>query len=229
MYGEGSEDHLRPFYSPSFTAAQWSAEAVGVAEKLERLARSSRLDPVRLVTVGRLTPNKNQRLVVQAVAELGRRGCDATLDIVGGGESEAELRELIREFQIENRVRLLGHRDTEEVWAAYRRADLNVLATKFEGYGKVLLEGMVAGTVPICTRSPVSEQITGGGARGRTFASDDLESLVDTILDVAMSPPTLSSMIDEGRERTQRMTLEAFEADVAQLVAACGVEPVGGR
>ncbi len=45
---------------------------------------------------------------------------------------------------------------------AFAAADLNLLSTRQEGYGKVLLEGMVHGVVPVFGESPVADEISGG-------------------------------------------------------------------
>lgn len=218
MYGAADRRHLRPFYSTSFTRAQWIAEGQGVEAKVGRLRRASLVDPLRLVIVGRLSENKNQALAIRAVASLVEHGIDARLEVVGSGECDGALRELVSELDLGQRVTMRGKLDAEEVWEAYRRADLNLLTTRNEGFGKVLLEGMVAGAIPVCTESPVSLEITDRGSCGRTFPVDDLDQLVATLTELAASPAALAGHIGAARAHTESTTLEAFAADVRALL-----------
>ena len=88
-------------------------------------------DAPTVVTIGRLVPVKNQRMLIEAVHLLRERDVNLTLLIAGDGVLKEELSNWIRECRLEDQVRLLGHRsDVEVVLAA---ADIFALPSNSEG------------------------------------------------------------------------------------------------
>ena len=100
-----------------------------------------------LLSVGHLTKRKGHHLAIQALPELP----DTTLLIAGDGWMEGELRDLARSLGVEDRVRLLGHVEQEDLKEYYGVADALVLASSREGIANVLIESMACGTPVIAT------------------------------------------------------------------------------
>ncbi|CAN5738965.1 hypothetical protein BH24ACT4_BH24ACT4_01280 [soil metagenome] len=211
--------HLEPFFSPSFSADDWADAAPGVASKLERLSDPSHSGPWRAVVVGRLTPNKNQQASVRAVAAARDAGVDLVLDVIGDGPQRAALEALSRELGIEDAVRFLGSLEHGAVLESFAHADLHLLTTRQEGYGKVLLEGMVHATVPIFSESPVAAEISGGGSRGVVVDPADVEAMAEAIVALVGDRERWTSMSIDARAFAATVTLDAFEDQVADVLA----------
>jgi len=95
-----------------------------------------------ILNVGQLEARKNQRYLVQAAAELKRQQQEFALVLVGQGEDEALLRQMIADADLGNHVFLLGyHRD---IMGLLRSADLYVHAALRENCPLVLIEAMAA-------------------------------------------------------------------------------------
>jgi teichuronic acid biosynthesis glycosyltransferase TuaC len=95
-----------------------------------------------LISVGSLIERKGHHRTIEAMRQLP----GFQLIIVGDGPERERLSGLIREYHLEDRVRLLGprpHRDLPELYGA---ADASVLASSREGWANVLLESMACGT-----------------------------------------------------------------------------------
>lgn len=210
--------HLEPFFSPSYSAADMDRAAPGAAEKLERIRDPSNSGPWRLVTVGRLTTNKNQQTIVRAMQPIVASGLDASLDVYGDGPCRGELEQLAQDLGVADRVRFHGAVDHGEVMAAFASADLNLLSTRQEGFGKVLLESMVHATVPVFGRSPVSGEISGDGSRGLVFDADDHNGLAVLVDDLVGDRERWASMAAAARDYAGTMTLEAFQDRVRELL-----------
>ena len=220
VYAEAdpARPHLEPFFSPSYSEADLERAAPGVRDKVRRISDPSVTGPWRLVTVGRLTPNKNQRTIVAAMPAIVAGGVDATLDVYGDGPCRAELEALAAGLGVSDRNTFHGSVDHGEVMAAFAAADLNLLSTRQEGYGKVLLESMVHGTVAIVGESPVAGEISGGGSRGLVFPPDDDARLAELVVGLVEDRARWAAMVDAAREYAATMSLEAFQDHLRDML-----------
>ncbi len=210
--------NLEPFFSPSFTEAYWEEAGPAADAKIAALGTPARPGPLRFVTVGRLTPNKNQRTVVEAMAKVVEAGVDAHLDVYGDGPCRPELEDLASSLGIADHVTFHGSVDHGEVLDAFRAADLHLLSTRQEGFGKVLLEGMVHATVPVFSESPLAEEISGGGSRGLVFAADDADGLAAHVVALVTDAPRWQAMAADARTYTAAMTLDRFADRVKETL-----------
>lgn len=212
-------------FSPSFDLATWAAAAPAAASRLERIGRWTAGTPLRLVAAGRLTPNKNHAVVVDALAELVRRGVDARLDVIGEGPERQRLVQQAGALGVGNRIRFHGMLDHRQALDLLEGADLHVLPTRQEGYGKVLVEGMVSGLVPVMTQSPLSAEISGDGAHGIVVEADRPDQVADAVARLLGDRARWSAMARAGRSYARTRTLEAYEASVrVMLESGWGVE-----
>ena len=103
-----------------------------------------------ILSVGRLTEQKNFAFLIQGLAPLLDKNPDWYLAIVGEGEGRTKLTALIQALNMENRILLTGYRsDTDRLLAA---ADLFVLTSRWEGLPNVALEAAASG-LPIVALS----------------------------------------------------------------------------
>jgi glycosyltransferase involved in cell wall biosynthesis len=102
--------------------------------------------------------------------------------------------------------------------AAFASADLNVLATRQEGFGKVLLEGMVHATVPVFSESPVADELAGDGTRGLVFEADDSGELAAHVLALTADGERWAKMAADARDFGREMTLDRFADRVREML-----------
>ena len=96
-----------------------------------------------VIGVGRLASVKNFSYLLRATAIAAADGLELCTIIVGDGGRQPMLEKLVRELQITDRIRFLGHRsDVPELLAA---ADVFVLPSAFEAYGSAWVEAMASG------------------------------------------------------------------------------------
>lgn len=130
----------------------------------------------RIVALGRLTFQKNYPLMLRAVA----RVAGVMLEIVGGGEDEADLRALAADLGISDRVAFSGLMPRADALARVAGAALFVQVSRYEGHSLALIEAARLG-LPLIV-SDIPEQIeaitTLGGTRcGIAVALDDVDAL----------------------------------------------------
>ena len=210
--------HLEPFFSPSFSSADIESARTRSDAKILRIQDSSFHGPWRLVTVGRLTPNKNQQTIIRSLPAIVQGDLQVTLDVYGDGPCRGELEKLASDLGVAELVTFHGSVSHGDVMEAFANGDLNLLSTRQEGYGKVLLESMVHATVPVFGKSPVSGEISGEGSRGLVFPSDDSERLSELVIALINDRERWAQMAVAARDYAATMTLEAFQDRVREML-----------
>lgn len=104
----------------------------------------------RVLFAGRLDPIKGLKLGVRAFAKFCRTGPDATFEIVGSGEAEAEVRELIRRLGADDRIRLVPWMARDELMRRLRSSDVLLFPSFRDGGGAVVVEAMACAKPVIC-------------------------------------------------------------------------------
>jgi glycosyltransferase involved in cell wall biosynthesis len=108
--------------------------------------------PNDIVTVGRLSAQKNQMLLIEAFGDIEDRFPETNLRIYGAGVLEDALWEKINQRDLTGRVFLMGTTDhVEEVLAG---AKVFVLPSDYEGMPNALMEAMAMGVPSIATDCP---------------------------------------------------------------------------
>lgn len=160
----------------------------------------------RILNVGRMDPQKNQILLLDAFARLSAK-CEARLLILGEGRLRAELERRIAELGIADRVTLPGFR--LDLASSYGSADLFVLSSDYEGFGNVLVEAMLAGVPVVSTNCEAGpSEILDGGRYGRLVPVGDADSLAEAILSTLKEPIAPAIL----RARAEELTSGACDA-----------------
>ena len=121
-------------------------------------------------------------LLIKAWGLVGRQYPDWRLQIVGAddGKSEKYLQGLARESHIEQQVDFLGFR--EDVVSLYKKAEIFVLSSRYEGFGMVLIEAMSQGCACIaCDYKGRQKEIIEDETQGIICPADNLNALADSI------------------------------------------------
>lgn len=105
-----------------------------------------------IVTCGRLAPQKNHKLLIDAFAEVAKLHPYARMKIYGEGSLRQSLKAQINELGLQKKVFLMGA--TNDVGKALQTADLFVLSSDYEGMPNALMEAMAAGVPCISTDCP---------------------------------------------------------------------------
>lgn len=111
----------------------------------------------RIVSVGRLYPQKNQKMLIRAFAKIADKHPDYSLVIYGEGFLRDELQNTIDQLSLHERVNMPGRTSTviEEV----AKSEVFCLSSNFEGMSNAMIEAMCVGTPVISTRVSGTEEL----------------------------------------------------------------------
>lgn len=113
-----------------------------------------------LLSVGRLSHQKNHRTLFQALSNIP----DAWLVIVGDGELAAESRREVARLSLSERVIFTGEVAPEEVYGLMRCASLFVFPSLFEGLSLAALEALTRGMATVASDIPPNREVFGDAA-----------------------------------------------------------------
>lgn len=224
----GPADHITVVYNgidPAPFEAVTEADVAAVRRDLD-------LPPSDVVGVfSRLAEWKGQHVLLEAIRDLP----SVTALLVGGAlfhkdERYADrLRADIDAWGLADRVRILGFR--EDVPALMRTCDVVVhTSTAPEPFGRVIVEGMMAGRPVIATEEGGPAEIVSDGTSGLLVTPGDAPALADALKRVLETPDTARHLADRGRAladttfTTHEMTRQ-FRAILALLVSALAPAP----
>ena len=120
-------------------------------ERFNQKDKPSRQDRQTILSISRLSPQKNHHLIIKAVKDL-----DVNLQIIGDGELQNELENLVRDLGIEDKVRFIKSVPNNEIQNYYHSSDIFALAydPEIEGVPIPVLEALASG-MPIVIPKPV--------------------------------------------------------------------------
>lgn len=179
-------------------------------------APASRESTPLVVTVGRLVPSKRVDLLVDAIAEIRRRGEPVRLLIVGEGYERDALRAQIDELGLGDSVELCGRLSSEALVAVYQRSWLILSASVAEGWGMSLSEAAACGTPAVATRIPGHLDAVEHGVGGLLVPP---EGLADAIHGLLTDPNRLEEMGAAARRRAAQLSWDRSAYDLLRILA----------
>ncbi|MGO9273317.1 MAG: glycosyltransferase [Terriglobia bacterium] len=164
-----------------------------------------------VVTVARLSPEKDVANLVRATALAAHEEADLRVEVAGDGPCLEALKRLVVELGIAERVTFLG--EVRDVPAVLARARLFVLPSRSEGIPLTVLEAMARGLPVVATRVGGLPEVVVEGKTGHLVPPADPAALAAAILTVWRDPGGGQAMGKAGRQRSE----ERF--DVRRMVA----------
>jgi len=153
--------------------------------------------------VGRLHPDKGQRLLVEAAPAILRDLPRARIQLVGDGPQRAEIEARVKELRLEGSFELLG--DRRDVPALLAGMDLLVLPSASEGFANAALEGSSSGLPVVVSDVGGNPEIVEDGVTGRVFRSGDAAMLAACVVGLLRDPREARRAGAAGRRRFERM------------------------
>ena len=132
----------------------------------------------KIGTIGRLVPQKDYPTLLNAFSNVLKSVPNTDLYVVGEGYLHKDLIELSRSLGIKDKVHWIGK--TGYIKEFLSKIDLFILPSKYEGFGLVLLEAMVAKKPVIAANNSAIPEVLGKTYEG-LFSTSDIEALAEHV------------------------------------------------
>lgn len=157
---------------------------------------------------GRLAEQKRVDDLLKAVDLLQHVQPDLRTVIVGEGPLRAQLEETAHAYDLDGRLRFLGHRD--DVPQLMAAADIVVLPSAYEGLPNVVLEAMQLRKPVVATTAPGTTEVIVDRETGLLVPVGNVILLARAIRDLTRDPKLAKQLGEAGRIRVERQ----FQANV---------------
>lgn len=166
-----------------------------------------------LASIGRISPEKGQADLVEALGILKAQGRAVSAVLAGDGPDRASITARIRALGLEASVRLPGYVDPPQ--RILEETDLMVLPSHTEGLPNVVLEALAMEVPVLATRVGGTPEIVTDGETGRLVEPRSPAALAAAIGDFLANPAPWREMARRGRERVE--TRFDFQARTRRL------------
>src|SRR5438445_9425198 len=198
---------------------------------LEVPGRSSE---IRFLSVGRLVPFKGFDILIDACAELQKRGLNFNCEIIGEGALGEELEQRVSRQNLRERIHFAGEQSQNYVLAALRDSDVLVLASAQDERGAsdifptVIAEAMATGKPVVSTTVAGIPELVANRETGLLAPPRDARALADAMEQFARDENLRADFGRAGRlrieqkftiEKTIEPLLERFELVMSSVCA----------
>jgi glycosyltransferase involved in cell wall biosynthesis len=178
-------------------------------------------ETARLVlTVARLERQKGYDYLIPAIPHIGREFEDVWFVWVGEGQQRDTLLRKLKDYRIEEKVRLLGHRS--DVPRLMRSADLFVFPTRYEGHPFSLLEAMAHGLPVVTSNASGIPEIVQDRLHGVLFREGDSCDLLEALRWALGHPSQMHEMARKARERVLEFSEDKMVEQTLQVLQELG-------
>ena len=174
---------------------------------------------LELLTVGRLEPEKNPLLLVDALTRLDRDVPGRyRLTWVGRGPLEHDVHEHAQRLGVSGLIDFIGYVPFDGgLLDLYRRAHVFVHVSLSEGMPKVLIEALASATPVVATDVGGVRAALADGSAGLLVPPDDLDALIAAVRRLE-DDHLRERLVAQGVELVRGMTLEAEAARVVDFI-----------
>jgi glycosyltransferase involved in cell wall biosynthesis len=200
----------RTSYWPPIIQAEAECESVPVATH-----------KLRCLIVGRLSEGKRQEDAILAIAELKEMGIDAELLIVGRSNSgyAGKLQTLVQKHGLGDRVFVIGA--VRDRLPFVRSADIVLMCSRCEAFGRVTVEGMLAGKPVIAASTGANSELIRHGFNGLMYEVRDARDLAAKIRHLHENPELAKRMAENGQSVARSFfTRERFASEIIPFLVS---------
>lgn len=173
----------------------------------------------RIISVGRLYPQKNQKMMIEAFAQISERYPDWKLVIYGEGYLRKDLESLVERLKVKDKVLLPGRCETviEEV----AQSKVFCLSSDYEGMSNAMIEALCVGTPVISTRVSGTDELIRDGENGLLVDIGDTEGLAQAFEKLLSNQELRAQLSKEGQKLATKFKIDTIVDQWEELILNC--------
>ena len=161
-----------------------------------------------IVTVGRLQPVKNQKMLIDAFSIFEKEYKDYTLHFYGKGPLEEELKKQVQGLGLQEKV--IFHGFSTRVDEEIRESSMFVLSSNYEGVSNSMVEALALGVPAIATNCPIGgcKMYIKDGVNGLLVPVGDAIALANAMKQLASTPELAETMSRNAQKVREEYSIQ---------------------
>lgn len=214
---EALKTHLDKYIDPKKIQILYNPFKV---EEIKKSAQKKVASPykykqsLKLAISGNIAPTKGQLEAIQAVGSLTDKGYKVELCVVGRqGDPEfmQKIQSTIEAHKINNRVHLVGFK--KDLLAYLRHADVGIMASRMEGFGRVTFEYLLLGKPVVGANSGATPELVIDGQCGYLYKLGSPQSLEESIEYYLKNPALIKRHSKAAKRRAKDIVGGEYSID----------------
>lgn len=169
----------------------------------------------RFISVGRLTPIKNHKFMIDAMKIVRRDVRNFELDIYGIGSLMDELKDYSKELGLQDNIQFKGIRT--DIEHAYREAHLYLHTAAHEPFGLVLIEAMASGLPVVSCKSTTIGSPIRSGVNGLIPDQNTPEAFAELILKLMQDDAQYHKLSKQAIESSEDYSIDHYVSELIEI------------
>jgi len=179
----------------------------------------SKLNEKRLISVGRLSPEKGYLDLLKVYKQLRNDYPNWVLDIIGDGKERDNLERYIKNNNLEKCVTLHGFQGKEYIDKLMNKSSIYLMTSFTESFGIVLIEAMSHGLPCIAFSSAEgAREIINSGENGYLIKNRNYEMMIKKISDLIENPEERKKIGKNARKSIKKYTSDVVGEEWLTLI-----------
>ena len=182
-------------------------------------SKVSKLDSKRIISVGRLSPEKGFMDLLKIYKIFRKNYPDWVLDIVGDGKEKENLEKYIEKYNLGDTVTLHGFQGKEYIDKLMDKSSIYLMTSFTESFGIVLIEAMSHGLPCIAFNSAEgAREIINSGENGYLIKNRNHEMMIKKLTDLVESKDERKRIGKNARESVTKYTCDVVGEEWFELI-----------
>ena len=160
-----------------------------------------------LIYLAELTPNKNQRLLIDVLEVIRKKNPDTYLVLAGFDHCDGYYMKYAKSKGLDQYVRYLGWR--EDVGNLYAMSDICVASSIVEGLGLNLVEAMYSGLPVVATNNRGHSTVITDGETGFLVNQGDVLDFANKVIMLIENEHLKNSIVTKGLSECRKYSTDA--------------------
>lgn len=148
--------------------------------------------------VGRLVRQKNLDAFLEVALRVRNLVPNSVFLIVGDGDDRTRIEDLIAENNLETTVKTLGAKEYGELSLYYAIANVFLLMSDYEGFGRVILESYLSSVPVVTTAQSGPEDLIDHGLTGYLVSNRNIDQATEHVKKLLQDPDLAKRMGEAG-------------------------------
>lgn len=160
-----------------------------------------------ILSVGRLTYQKNFQLLVKIASIILTKYPDWKWEICGEGEERKELEKLIADNRLEGKLILRGQ--VKNIYSEYKKYSFMVMTSRYEGFPMTLIEAEANRLPLIAFDIPTGpNEIIEDGVNGYLIRNNNIDSMIAKIIELIENESLREKMAESGYKKANEFQID---------------------